>query len=700
MSNLVSFVDELTSAALSSALLRSNILRGLSSKTLIQDKIWQLVHLNLKDQPIGCCTHLASLQRQLIAANIASLINITLAAEPGDSALPHSLTTALVKAQRNLPFVAGACQYSPKPPKDAPISLFQAAGTQCAGQHLESWTTRLDSELESQGKYQRDAILRSVAQICDDLETRCSTVEEPLRKEKEKSARLEEQVSCLSDEVESLRIQNEDSTDQLVGLEKELENMREDEDRLRQENLTVVQDKDLALTRVKELETLLEESKSSTSDALNAAQEDFREKELALRSTILQHEKDRRTHDSQIEQLRDTINELRQSQTHWEKNHSTLTEEYELLQRRCQEMEKMLEHVRADASHQNDDVARLEAQVSEHHRHLQEKEAELEDARRKLDTLHNTHREFQETSAAREKDLAIKHASDIETLTLQARNNREMLEEQLESALQDYKRERDGHEKSRSQIHHLQLAIPPLESRIQELEDLCEEQEEELEERRAIHKNILANFGVSSQQPLAIRSASRSYKDITADPSVREPRTHRRRKSNFIAAQDIVPKATTGAALTAAGSTAENTNVFFESSSSQTSIPAPKRSKPRQAFKVPTMHTPYTQKPSLISKSVLNRTSPSKRSALRQVSPNRRHTVDFTPVEQEENDYTMESGLGVMEKRGESLHDMEYGDFDTDEEEFLSGTPPLTPGFFAGTGRAPDEDEGESMSEL
>lgn len=695
MSNLVSFVDALTTAVLSSATLRRNILRDLSLKTL-QDKIWQLVRFNLKDQTTGCCTHVASLQRQLIAATIASLINLTLAAGPGGSTLPEDLTSALVKAQRNLPFVASACQYSSRSAKDAPISLFQAAGTQCAGQPLENWTTRLDLELESQGKYQRDAILRSVAQICGDLETRCNTVEEPLRKEKEKSTRLEEQICSLSDKVESLRIENEDSADHLEGLEKELEDLREDQDRLRQENLAVTQEKERAWTRVKELETLLEESNQNANEALTAAQKSFSTKELALQSTIVQYEEDSRTRDSQVQQLHNTIEELRQSQAQWEKKHSTLTEEYELLQRRCQEMEETLEHVRSDASHQNDDVARLQTQVSEHRRYLEEKEAELQDAIRRLDTLQTTYEELQETSETRAQDLVTKHASDIERLTLQAEHDRKMLEDQLQSAFQDHQQERYSHEKTQDQVQQLQHAIPPLESRIQELEDFCKEQEEELEERRAIHKNILANFGVSSQQPLAIRSASRSYKDV-ADPIVREPRTHRRRKSNFIAAQDATPKATTNVSSMKSSTTDSTANISFESSSSQTSVPAPKRSKPRPTFKVPTMHTPYTQKPSLISKSVLNRTSPSKRSVLRQVSPNRRHTVGFTPAEQE-NDCTTESASPVEKRRGSLQEDMEYGDFDTDEEEFLSGTP-LTPGFMAGTGRLPDDDE-VSMSEL
>ncbi|KAJ6196839.1 hypothetical protein J3E72DRAFT_244379 [Bipolaris maydis] len=683
MSNLVSFVDELTAATLSSSILRGNVLRGLSSKTL-QDKIWRLVRLDPNQQAV--CTHVGSIHRQLITATIASLITIILAAEPGEPTLTQTLTMSLVKAQRYLPLVAGACPIASETPKNTPISLFQAANTQNTGQHLEDWSTRLESELQSQGKYQRDAILRSVAQICTDLETRCNTVEEPLRREKEKSTKLEEQIRSLNDEVESLRIQNEDSVDQLEGLEKELEDLREDQGRLQEENAAVTQEKEQAQSRAKELETLLEESKSNANEALKAAQESFSAKELTLESRVLQYEENSRAHDSQIQQLNDTISELRQSGAQLEKDHSTLAKEYESLQRRYQDMEETLQHERSNAANQNDGVARLEIRVSEYRRLLEEKEAELEEALKNVDTLQRMHRELQETSEAKLKDLAAQHTSDIHALNEKAEHVCKSLEDQLQNALEDYQQEQHDHEKSHQQIEQLQEIIPHLESRIQELEDFCKEQEDELEERRAIHKNVLAHFGVSSQQPLAIRSASRSYKDIAATTTTREPRTQRRRKSAFITPQDITPMA---------DSTTEDTAEASFESSSKANIPAPKRLKPRPTFKVPTMLTPYAQKPNLVSKSISGRTSPSKRSALRQMSPNRRHTVGASTAEQGDNDITDASAS--MEKRGESFQDIEYADFDTDEE-FLSDTP-LTPGFMAGTGRIPNEDE-TSTSEL
>jgi hypothetical protein len=205
MSNLIGLVDELTTATMTCMTLRSTVLRALSSESM-QGRAWKLIRDSPKNDGVGCCTQVASLQRGLISATTASLLNIALVAGPEESTLPHALTAALINKQRKLPAITGCqCTSSLDSPRHPAISLFQQASTQYIGQHLQDWSKRLNSELESQNMYQRDAIVRSVAQICADLEARCNTVEEPLRREKEKSAACEDKISELSQEIESCK---------------------------------------------------------------------------------------------------------------------------------------------------------------------------------------------------------------------------------------------------------------------------------------------------------------------------------------------------------------------------------------------------------------------------------------------------------------------------------------------------------------
>jgi len=139
-------------------------------------------------------------------------------------------------------------------------------------------------------------------------------------------------------------------------------------------------------------------------------------------------------------------------------------------------------------------------------------------------------------------------------------------------------------------------------------------------------------------------------------------------------------------------------NASFNSSNSHSSQTGstPKRQKPRPSFKIPTMHTPYGNKPALAPKATSRKLTLSGRSALRSISPNRRHTTVGFAVPKPDEDRTGKQTLPLRNRRG-SLQEAERTDFDMDD--FLTGTPSLTPGeFISSTERMPEE--GQSTTEL
>jgi myosin heavy subunit len=307
--------------------------------------------------------------------------------------------------------------------------------------------------------------------------------------------------------------------------------------------------------------------------------------------------------------------------------------------------------------------------------------------------LRTSYQELEESSAEMMKELVAKHASDLNVTARRAEDERKELEAQLHNAQNSARQERHDHEKTRSNVQSLQASIPPLEERIQELEEFCREQEEELEEFRTAQKMMAMHLRPA-------RPASRTYKEIAQPQTVREPRTHRRRKS-AINTQEGMPKAQADTQELPDQANEHVTNASFASSADSNSSlgggPTPKRARPRPTFKVPTMQTPYTQKPDSIPKPVSHsRNSSSSKRALRPVSPNRRHTTAEFRLPDSERDGTA-SELGSVRKSTGSLQAFEQTDFDT-EDEFATGTP-LTPGFMSGTGRMPVEDD-ETMTEL
>lgn len=691
-SNLIGAIDELATATMTSGILRTTVLRALSSKTL-QEKLTNLAHPTVRKEGTGCYAHAALVRRRLVAATIASLLTIALAAQPGESTIPQAVVTALIKKQRDLPPVLNACLHSMESLNQPSISLFEEASTQHTGQHLEDWRRRLDSELESQSKYQRDAVMRSMAQICSDLETRCNTVEEPLRLEKERSVKLQEKTAHLEDQIESLRQERQDYIDHIDGLDKDLQDLKDDQQQLEQQKSELTKEKDQMYSRLQDIKTSLEASKRDATEALNAAHERSSAVESELRSMTHQYKQAIDARDEKVHELSVTIDQLREFQAQQEKDFEDLTTQCEQHQNRSHEAEDLLQKERGKASRQSDDIARLEAQVIEHQHQLEEKEAELEDALRQLHVLRTSYQELEESSAEMMKELVAKHASDINATARRAEDERKELEAQLHNAQNSARQERHDHEKTRSDVQFLQASIPPLEARIQELEEFCREQEEELEEFRTAQKMMAMHLRPT-------RPASRTFKEIAQPQTVREPRTHRRRKS-AINTQEGMPKAQVDTQELPDQANEHVTNASFASSADSNSSlgggPTPKRARPRPTFKVPTMQTPYTQKPDSIPKPVLHsRNLSSSKRALRPVSPNRRHTTAEFKLPDSEREGTA-SELGSVRKSTGSLQAFEQTDFDI-EDEFATGTP-LTPGFMSGTGRMPVEDD-ETMTEL
>jgi DNA repair exonuclease SbcCD ATPase subunit len=510
-------------------------------------------------------------------------------------------------------------------------------------------------------------------------------VEEPLRREKEKSVRLEELIVQLQNDVESLQARIVDN-----GCYQEILERERDE---------ALEDKERTCTKFHEIEASFTESKRHANEALRTAQEKFSAKELELRSAVLEYEEELRTRGVEAEALRGTINQLEESQAQQDIVHHTLKDQCAQLQTRLSDTEQLLHSERENMHRQVDENAHLKDQNRNCADRLEGMEAELEHVTRQLNDLTTSHQQLEVNSEETLKSLKAKHANEMEDAAVKAEAQRKALITQLQNALQDCQYEKDNHEKTQRHVQDLKASVPPLESRIQDLEDLCSEQEGELEELRTIRRNILVGLGVMPQKPMAIRSSSRSQQDAAESETPRDSRSHQRRKS-AINAQNYAPKATTGTQEFADTAMENLTNASFASSEPDTPQgggPAPKRPKPRSSFKVPSMHTPYTQKPNLTSNSLSRKLSPSKRSALRQMSPNRRHTnAGFAVAENEE-----EGGVNVSEvvmKRRGSLQDMEQADFDMDDE-FMAGTPLTQGNFMSGTGRMPEEED-ETATEL
>jgi hypothetical protein len=614
---------------------------------------------------------------------ISLWLTLIISAQSGELLLPQNLAAALIMKQRTLPHLPKQCLHARTPTSSRTVSLFQQESTPFTGQHLQDWRHRLKSELESQNSYQRDSIVRSIAQICQDLETRCNTVEEPLSREKARSQQLEHRVGELNEQVASLESQAADDRFHLDGLE--------------DEKLGIADEKDKVLARLEELKTQLDNANRNADVALRAAQEEFNARELELRSTVLNHEEHLRKREKEVQELNCTVGQVRESLEHTEEELHALGERYENLQNRLDDTSRQLDDEREAKSKQSEDLLRLKERGINIERQLQSSEAELEIITGRLSDLQVSHQELIQSSEDALRGLEVKHTADMDAIVARAEEERIELNSKLTDALKDNLQLKDAQERTGRELQSLQSTFSALEIRTQELDMLCGEQEEELEELRTLRKNVLASMGLAAQNPSAARAANRTQKDSTVPETPRETREHRRRKSS-IRTQDLAPKAAKANHVSTNTATDNMTEPSFASSGhdSQNGSTS-KRQKPRPSFRVPSMQTPLNERPALASRSTSRKLSPVKRSALRQMSPNRRHTtVGFALLDNEGGPHLQEAG-SAKKRRGSLLHTSQE-DFDMDE--FLAGTP-FTPGAFAsGTGRVPDDDDDVTATEL
>jgi predicted nucleic acid-binding Zn-ribbon protein len=631
----------------------------------LQGKIWKLIQFRDDQEYADCHAYTVFLQQQMTSATIALLLNLIVTTQTSGLTLPIELAIALINKQRQLPRFATKCSHQIATTKPAAVSFFQQKNTPYTGQHLHDWRERLNSEIETHGSFQRDSILRSVAQICQDLETRCNTVEEPLRRERQKTQELEQHVVRLKERITSLEVQAADDRFHSEGLEDEKNSISEERDGL--------------CVKFNHLQAEFDEAIRNADETLKRAREDYNAKGLELQSTILNCEETIRTYENnseaQIRATRDLEHDLAQAQD----ERASLGERLETLQHQLRDAEKKLESELEHHRIQSEEITRCNNRNIELELQLQGTEAELDLITTKLSELQVSHQELVHSSEDAYKDLENKYGHDMEAVVAQAEDDREKWDTKLQEALQHGERAEDAHAETRRGLEKLQASVPPLEERIQELVDFCSEQEEELEELRILRKNVLA----LTFQPAAIRSASRGPTDADDPRTHQVSREHRRRKP---ALQD--PNAAPKSSKSTPMENAANASFASSDSHSSQNGSTPKRLKPQQSSKVPAMHTPLNQKPHFGSQSTSKKLSPIKRSALRQLSPNRRHTtVGFTaPEDEEEQPNVLRSG---RKRRGSSREVEE----DFEMEDFLAGTP-LTPGNFAtGTGRIPDDDE-------
>ncbi|KAF2440577.1 hypothetical protein P171DRAFT_435362 [Karstenula rhodostoma CBS 690.94] len=646
-------VNEIAATASRHALFRSHIITALSNSGVqagIEAFLAYCTRTYEEYQASFCPSHNNIVHRRCISATISMLLTIIVVAGPDQfPRIPSRLGITLVEKQGQLSMPAIQCMHIPRtlPPS---VSLFEQECTPISGLPLQDWRSRLKNELKNQASYQQDSLIRAVAQICQDLENRCDTVEGPLRSERKKTAALTEELDQTRACVKSLEQKRVDDNLFLGTLEAEKIRLEKDNDELS--------------SRLEDLRLELEKSNSQADTALHEAEEAYNYKEMHLRSVILQHEETIENHHKEQETLRERTVALGAKLAEQEAGRCELADQYNDLQNRFQKEQDIVENQRQAHVRLEDHCNNLQTRLLEEERELNEgkqsaiqKEEELAQIGKKVAALESDLQQTRAdlaTTTERLEDLQLRHHELAQSSTEALQEVEAQCESDLEAAAskaaEEYRRLHEAYDDTRQNFERVQASIPSLQLQIRGLEQDCLTKENELEVLRAWRKRVFASIDdLPAPEPVPVRRVSKA------------------------AYQHDQPGPTHGITNTAMDHLADAS--FSSNSQVSRDGSTPKRSKPRPSSKDLSARVSYNN-PSTISKTSSTRPK-SQRSALRPISPNRRHTTVGVPVTEREDDQGRQS-LPLRKRRSSSRG--------SDEEDFemaFAASTPFTPGRFA-----------------
>ena len=206
---------------------------------------------------LEACPYVYAYMKNQLRQKICSLIlKPALLSKPDELRINPSIVGAFVDKSLHLPHKVSRCK-AYKGLKNFPITtgvpLLEVQCTPDSAAASKDWRSRISDDMVRNAKNQHQTILRTMEEVCRDLERRCEAVEYPLREELNKSTRLASELDVSQLLVTKLEAQIQETSLVLEGMD---------------------QEKTLLSNQVRNLEDLLQTSSESFSEmreSLNAA---------------------------------------------------------------------------------------------------------------------------------------------------------------------------------------------------------------------------------------------------------------------------------------------------------------------------------------------------------------------------------------------------------------------------------------------
>lgn len=524
---------------------------GTEVESLLQDSLSCQEHNNIQTQSAALVEAESTL--------CSLVLSIVLHEKGANSSFPLPLALGLVERQARLQTISG----EPPPQKHLEskrISVIEQQSSQENPNLGSHWREGLTAELSRQAKLTYDSSVRLMARACEDLESRCESVEEPLRAEQARCQRVQHNLGSTEVKVEKLAKESQ-------NLSNELSSLREQNAQAAEELSAASCHADEDLQRIEHLEQQLRQSEESMSQKLLETQQENEKRELGLRSTIARHVERLDSQDEEIVRLRQEAED---------RNRDTLAEQKkadgcrESLLMSLKQVEDSLRNEERNGKQLSEEKDRAETQKFAFEQRLATLEADLEASRLHHHELTDAGEQLVQEYEHKLKEAEERHRRDSNEAKQEATARHTELEMSIRDAEETLSNAKRDHTKL---VEIKDEEIREEKRKLQNLCKVCREKDAELEEAQKMRLKLLSTLGMASERPKLFqnprRYSTRAFEDARTEDMVHD-------EEDFN--DDLEPQ-----------HELQSSSGSSRSSSSKHG-PTPKRPKPLQstAFKIPT----------------------------------------------------------------------------------------------------------------
>lgn len=532
--------------------------------------------------------HSRAHQSSCVQNTLTALILVSAFQSPSEASPLRGTIFHLVEGQSTMSLLKGRHSYIRK--QSTQLSLVEQPSSQEVAGASRHWRERLRVDLQMQSKMTFDSTVRLMAKACEDLESRCESVEQPLCEAQATSAQLRDELSEMQQRAGDLERQVRDRS-------LESEDLRNRKEQVDQDLAVVSEMEENSRQRISELENDLQHARKEHSHEAEQAREARQNEELKLRATIANHAEKLHEQKREIETLKRQEQELADSR---EREREQAQASAQKLSDQLANAEITLEAERNTVSTTVEQKDRAVSKAKELTERNESLGRAIEQSNADNEHLHKNNETVQTWHQQHLQELQSEHDEQVCRIQAEAATHQTALEGQvhiLETSLLGIKNDH------RAEVAHKDSRIHDLQQQLRRTSEACRAREADLQEAHQIRSNILATFGVDVNAIPAVKRTGRSHQATHKPPS----RTQR---------PEQPPKA-------------DSTSLAsFTSASSQNSGPTPKRPKPRRQSspKAPTIdQPPFSTRPRAHAHSrAASETQVESGAALQALSPNRR----------------------------------------------------------------------------